>query len=151
MSRRLPRERRKLSRTAICSRLRCPKRPTLKSPSRVVPQVLQWRRVTESSPEQTGQVAMTSCGMWSSWLPRSCGPCYGTRTFTLSSHDFEKRKRRRPSRGRGSGGRGSRSHDLGQGRLVDERVEHRAREEEAEHQVGGDPIDRVAVDMSMGP
>src|SRR6478672_7774454 len=63
ISRRLPRERRKLSSNASCSRLRRPKRPTLKSPSRVVPQLRQWRRVTASSLEQTGQVEMTSWGM----------------------------------------------------------------------------------------
>jgi hypothetical protein len=34
----------------------------------VVPQLEQWRRVTASSFEQTGQVEMTSCGMRSSAL-----------------------------------------------------------------------------------
>src|SRR5215212_204349 len=63
MSRRLPRERRKLSSSASCSRVRRPKRPTVNSPSSVVPQARQWRRVTVSSLEQTGHVEMTSWGM----------------------------------------------------------------------------------------
>src|SRR3954449_6987262 len=62
MSRRLPRLRRKLSRTCICSLVRRANRPTPNSPSMVVPQVAQRSRVTASSPEQTGQVAMTSWG-----------------------------------------------------------------------------------------
>src|SRR6478735_6482625 len=63
ISRRLPRERRKLSSRVSCSRFNRPNRPTLKSPSRVVPQLRQWSRVTASSLAQTGQVEMTSCGI----------------------------------------------------------------------------------------
>src|SRR3954467_2558593 len=63
MSRRFPRERRKLSSNTSCSRVSRPNRPTVNSPSNVVPQERQWRRVTFSSFEQTGQVAITSCGM----------------------------------------------------------------------------------------
>src|SRR6185503_16678693 len=63
MSRRLPRDRRKLSSSTSCSFVRRPKRPTLNSPSSVVPQERQWSLVTASSPEQTGQVEITSCGM----------------------------------------------------------------------------------------
>src|SRR3954454_14548637 len=66
MSRRLPRERRKLSRSAVCSRLSRANRPTENSPSSVVPQDEQRSRVTASSPEQTGQVEITSCAMRSS-------------------------------------------------------------------------------------
>src|SRR5690242_4444659 len=63
MSRRFPRERRKLSSRVVCSRLRRPNRPTENSPSRVVPHDAQCSRVTANSPEQTGQVEMTSWAM----------------------------------------------------------------------------------------
>ena len=46
--------------------VRRPNRPTVNSPSSVVPQDEQRSRVTASSPAQTGQVAMTSCGIGSS-------------------------------------------------------------------------------------
>src|SRR5215218_3302390 len=62
MSRRLPRLRRKVSRRCSCSRVSRPKRPTVNSPSIVVPHSPQRSRVTASSLAQTGQVAMTSCG-----------------------------------------------------------------------------------------
>src|SRR3954447_19536778 len=80
MSRRFPRLRRKLSRTCTWSRLSRANRPTPNSPSMVVPHVPQRRRVTASSPEQTGQVAMTSWGT-------SGTPC-SKRTFAFIRSTF---------------------------------------------------------------
>src|SRR6187397_1760478 len=77
ISLRLPRERRKLSSRLICSRSRRPKRPTPNSPSRAVPQLRQCRRVTVSSPAQTGQVAMTSWTIGSAAAQRSTGAPVG--------------------------------------------------------------------------
>src|SRR3954469_679113 len=70
MSRRFPRARRKLSSRYICSRVSRPNRPTLNWPSSPVPQVVQRRWVTCSSPSQTGHVAITSRVMLRSLILR---------------------------------------------------------------------------------